>query len=407
MQQFIKLAWRNLWRNRRRTLITLGSVLMAVVLAIAIRSFQEGVYGNMIGNAVRFSTGYIQVHAKGYWDDQSINNSFEPRVSLEQALKKEKNISLTVPKLESFALVSSGPHTKGVEVLGIDPEKEDSMNNMAGKITGGKYFTNNNNQGILIGDGLAKYLQLKLEDTLVLLGQGYHGSTAAGQYIIQGIFHFPLEQLNNSLVYLYLPDAQALFGAPGRLTSVSIMLKQPDDIYATTLFLQHSLDSTHEVMQWPAMNKSLVQEIQGDNAGGIIMLGILYLVVAFGVFGTILMMTLERKKEFAVMIAIGMHRIRLTVIIIFETILIGILGILSGSLLILPVLAYLHKHPILLTGSTAQTYQQFGIEPIMPASLDPYIFLYQGLTVLGIAMVSVVYPLWYINRFRIAETLKQ
>ena len=124
------------------------------------------------------------------------------------------------------------------------------------------------------------------------------------------------------------------------------MLRQPDDINATTHFLQHSLDSTWEVMQWPAMNKSLVQEIQGDNAGGIIMLGILYLVVAFGVFGTILMMTLERKKEFAVMIAIGMHRVRLTVIIILETILIGLMGILSGSVLILPVLAYLHRYPV-------------------------------------------------------------
>ena len=259
----------------------------------------------------------------------------------------------------------------------------------------------------MIGDGLAKYLQLKLGDTLVLLGQGYHGTTAAGQYPIQGIFHFPLEQLNNALVYLYLPDAQTLFGSPGRLTSISLMVRQPDEINSTTQFLKRSLDSTYEVMQWPAMNKALVQEIQGDNAGGIIMLGILYMVVAFGVFGTILMMTMERKKEFAVMIAIGMHRLRLTVIIIFETVLIGILGILSGSLLIFPVLAYLHRHPILLTGATAQTYQQFGIEPIMPASIDPYIFLYQGLTVLGIAVVSVVYPLWYINRFRIAETLKQ
>ncbi len=185
------------------------------------------------------------------------------------------------------------------------------------------------------------------------------------------------------------------------------MLNDPGNIGKTTAFLQHALDSTYEVMQWPEMNKSLVQEIQGDNAGGIIMLGILYLVVAFGVFGTILMMTLERKKEFAVMIAIGMHRVRLTVIIILETIFIGLLGIVCGSVLILPVLAYLHRYPIRLSGSAAQSYQQFGIEPILPASLDPYIFLYQGLTVLAIAIVSVVYPLWYINKFRIAETLKQ
>jgi ABC-type lipoprotein release transport system permease subunit len=185
------------------------------------------------------------------------------------------------------------------------------------------------------------------------------------------------------------------------------LLNRPGDLAATTHALRRSLDSTREVMPWQVMNKSLVQEIQGDNAGGIIMLGILYVVVAFGVFGTILMMTMERKKEFAVMIAVGMHRVKLTWIILLETFFIGLLGILVGAALVLPAVLYLHQHPIALTGSTAESYQQFGIEPIMPASLDPGIFLYQGLTVLAIAIVSAIYPLWYINRFRIAEILKQ
>jgi len=155
------------------------------------------------------------------------------------------------------------------------------------------------------------------------------------------------------------------------------------------------------------MNKTLVQEIQGDNAGGIIMLAILYVVVAFGVFGTILMMTMERKKEFAAMIAVGMRRFKLTFIVVLETIFIGLMGIVSGSILILPVLIYFHEHPVLLTGTAAEAYQQFGIEPVLPTSLDPVIFLYQGITVLCIAIVSAFYPLWYINRFPVAETLKQ
>jgi putative ABC transport system permease protein len=407
MKQFITLAWRNLWRNRRRTFITLASVLMAVVLSIATRSLQKGVYANMIGNAVRFSTGYIQIHAKGYWDDQTINNSFIYDTTLSTLFHKEKNISLFIPRLESFALASSGPHTKGVSVMGIDPVKEDKMNGLAGKIKEGHYFKSNGQQGILIGDGLAKYLQLHLGDTMILLGQGYHGSTAAGQYKIQGIFHYPLEQMNNTLVFLSLPEAQLLFNTTERLTSVSLMLQKPGSISSTKNFLEQNLDSTYEVMEWPAMNKTLVQEIQGDNAGGIIMLAILYLVVAFGVFGTILMMTMERKKEFASMIAVGMRRFKLTFMVILETIFIGLIGILCGSIVILPVLIYFHQHPILLSGPAAETYQQFGIEPIMPASLDPNIFLYQGITVLCIAIVSAFYPLWYINRFRVAETLKQ
>jgi ABC-type lipoprotein release transport system permease subunit len=380
---------------------------MAVILAIAIRSIQEGAYANMIGNAVRFSTGYIQVHAKGYWDDQSINNSFALDSSVIYSLSKEDNIFSSTPRLESFALASSGPHTKGVAVVGINPEKEDKMTALKGKITQGQYITNSLGEGVLVGDGLVRYLQLHLGDTLILLGQGYHGTTAAGQFRIQGIFHYPIEQLNNALVYLSMPDAEALFGSPGRITSMSLMLRNPKAIENTTKDLQQSLGKDYEVMDWPVMNKTLVQEIKGDNAGGIIMLGILYLVVAFGVFGTILMMTMERKKEFAVMIAIGMHRAKLTGIIIFETIFIGLLGIITGSLLILPVMIYLNHNPIRITGKAAEGYQQFGIEPLLPASLDPSIFLYQGLTVLAIAIISVVYPLWYINRFQIAETLKQ
>ncbi|MBS1656392.1 MAG: FtsX-like permease family protein, partial [Bacteroidetes bacterium] len=240
-----------------------------------------------------------------------------------------------------------------------------------------------------------------------LLGQGYHGSTAAGQFPIQGIFHYPLDQLNNSMVFLSLPDAQMFFGSNNRLTSISFMLQDPKNVSSTKSFIAKNIDSTYEVMEWPVMNKTLVQEIQGDNAGGIIMLGILYLVVAFGVFGTILMMTMERKKEFAAMIAVGMHRFKLTFMVIFETIFIGLMGIISGSIIILPVLIYFHQHPLALTGAAADTYQQFGIEPVMPASLEPSIFLYQGITVLGIAIISAFYPLWYINRFPVAETLKQ
>ena len=406
MMQLIKLAWRNLWRSRRRTLITLASVLMAVALAIAIRSLQIGVYGNMIGNAVRFSTGYIQIHAAGYYDDQSINNSFVSDDNLQSVIDAQQNISLAVPRLESFALASSGQHTKGVGVMGIHPDAESEMNNLNEKIVQGTYFKTDSDTGILIGDGLADYLKLKLGDTLVLLGQGFQGATAAGKFPIRAIFHFPLEEINNTLVYLSLGEAQTLFAAQNRLTSYSIMLNDPKKMDRTRNHLQAGLDERWEVMEWPAMNKALVQEIQGDNAGGLIMLGILYMVVAFGVFGTILMMTMERKKEFAVMVAIGLKPTKLSLIVILETIFIGMLGVIAGAVLILPVLIYLHWNPITLTGAAAQAYQEYGIEPILPTSLDPALFINQGILVLIITCISGLYPILYVNRFKIAETLK-
>lgn len=406
MKQYLKLSWRNLWRNKRRTLITVASVFLAVLLAICMRSMQKGTYANMIGNAVRFSTGYFQVHAKGYWDKKSINNSFEQTDRLDSILAAEKNISLAVPRLESFVLASSGDHTKGVQVVGIDRELEDHMNNISGKVTKGHYLSDASD-GLLIGDGIASYLGLKVGDTMVLLGQGFHGITAAGQYPITGVFHFPDDRMNNGLVYLSLHNAQELFAAYGRLTSVSMLLHDPRRLESTLTHVEKQLSSDEwEVMNWKTMNKALTQEIAGDNAGGVIMLFILYVVIAFGVFGTMLMMTMERRKEFAVMIAIGMRRSQLVILMLFETVFIALLGIFAGLVLALPVLVYFNINPVKITGTAAEMFEQFGIEPIMPASLDPQIFIDQGIIVFFIAFLAAAYPLAYIRRFGILNALR-
>lgn len=407
MKQYIKLSWRNIWRNKKRTLITLASIFLAVLLAISMRSMQKGTYANMIGNAVRFSTGYIQIHALGYWDKPSINNSFEQDDRMDSLLSTNSNISLAVPRLECFVLASSGEHTKGVQVVGIDPQKEDSLNNISAKVKQGKYFTKEDN-GILIGDGIADYLELGVGDTIILLGQGYQGLTAAGKYHVAGIFHFPDDRMNNLLAYLPLHAAQDLFSAQGRYTSMSLMLKHPNKLNMTQHELQSELGNEDwEIMEWQTMNKTLTQEIAGDNAGGIIMLFILYVVIAFGVFGTVLMMTMERRKEFAVMIAIGMKRYQLIILLVFETVFMGLLGILSGLILAMPVLIYFNVNPVRITGEAAQMFEQFGIEPIMPASLDPHIFITQGIVVLLISFLASIYPLIYVGRFKILDSLKQ
>ncbi|HZV12136.1 MAG TPA: FtsX-like permease family protein, partial [Candidatus Kapabacteria bacterium] len=288
---------------------------------------------------------------------------------------------------------------------GTQPSVENNMTALADKIAQGAYIYDDDT-GILIGSGLAEYLHTGIGDTVVLLGQGYHGSTAAGQYRVKGIFHFPIENINNSLVYLPLPVAQSLFHVADRLTSVSVMLRNPDNIDAVTLALRNGLGAAWEVMRWPAMNKTLIQEIASDNASGLLMLAILYVVIAFGVFGTILMMTAERRKEFAVMVALGMKKAYLTGMLCLETILIGGLGVLSGCITAFPLLLYFFFHPIHIGGAAAEFYQEFGFEPVIKVSLEPSIFFYQGLVVFIIAIVSAAYPLWYAGRFQVAESLK-
>ncbi len=405
MQTIFKMAWRNIWRNKRRTILTMFSIFLAMLLSLFTRSMQKGSYSNMITNAVKISTGYIQIHKKGYWEDKSINKTFQFHKSIFQKIKKEKNVTAAIPRLESFALASSGNHTKGTLIIGTNPKVEDELNHFSKKIVKGK-FLQDGDRAIVIAEKLAEFLKLEVGDTLVLLGQGYHGITAAEQYPIKGILHLPIPELNNKLILMPLKEAQYFYGANNRLTSISLMLDNPDRQEKVMLKLKSQLGPQYEIMPWQQLNREMVQAIESDNIGGIIMLAILYLVIGFGVFGTIMMMTMERRKEFAVMIAVGMQKTQLLFMVLFETLLLGAIAILTGLFAAYPLLLYMFYHPIQLTGEIAESMISFGADPIMPFSLQSGIFISQTISVVVITVIAVIYPLSVLLKFKVLKAMR-
>ncbi len=405
MNTLVKMAWRNIWRNKKRTILTMLSIFLAVFLSLLTRSMQVGSYANMISNAVKLTTGYIQIHEKDYWENKSINETFVEADSLNNLLGKNQNITFKIPRLESFALASSGKYTKGTLVIGTVPELEEKLNKYSEKIIKGKYLTHSDNS-ILVAEKLAKYLNVSVGDSLILLGQGFQGVTAALQYPIKGILKLPIPQLNNQLVILPLKAAQYYYAAEDRLTSISLMLEEPESIDETIEFIKNGLNDSYEVMPWQEMNREMVQSIEADNVGGIIMLGILYIVIGFGVFGTIMMMTMERRKEFAVMISIGMQKFKILQVVALETFLIGIVAIIIGILVSYPFLLYLSNNPITLTGELAKSMEIFGAEPIIPFSINPMIFINQTLSVIAITIVAVFYPLYVILKFNVLKAMR-
>src|SRR5580658_5014903 len=135
---YFKLAWRNMWRSRRRTLITISSVFFAVIFAILMRVAIVGLFDKLISDTVSLTSGYIQVHHSGYWENRSVDSTFEESPELTAILNHEKEITAWTPRLESFGLASSGDRTKGIMVVGIDPQKENSVSNLSKKIISGK-----------------------------------------------------------------------------------------------------------------------------------------------------------------------------------------------------------------------------------------------------------------------------
>ena len=221
MKDTLKLAWRNIWRNKRRTMITIASVFFAMFLSLVMRSMQVGSYGHMADGIVEAFTGFMQIHKNGYWDDQTMDNSFAYEQNMVNAIESLENIKTVIPRLESFALASTGEQTKGILVVGIDPLKEMDMTHPQNKIKEGVYF-DRNPDGVLVSSRLAEFLNLELKDTLTLISQGYHGASAAGIYPVTGIIEMPNPELDRRIVFMPLPLTQDFYGAENMLTSLVI-----------------------------------------------------------------------------------------------------------------------------------------------------------------------------------------
>jgi ABC-type lipoprotein release transport system permease subunit len=404
MKNYI-MAWRNLWRNKRRTLITVASIFFGVLLATVMTSMQEGSYKNMIDNVVKFYSGYIQIQEEDFWENKTLYYSFEENDEIYNIIESVEGITSYVPRLESFALASSQDITQPVLVVGVDPEKEDQLTNLSHWIEKGKYFNGDGN-GILLASKLAQNLGVELNDTIALLGQGYFGNTVAETFVIQGILNFPNPELNKSYAYLELEAAQRYYSCEGRLTSLSLMVSDYSMVDPVLASLNESIKPPYTAMSWDEMQPELVQMIESDRSGGVIMKAILYMIIAFGILGTIMMMIAERRKELGLMVAVGMQKHKLAGILFFETIYMGILGVLSGIVASIPIIIYIIHNPIPITGDAAQAMTNMGIEPLLVFAAPPKVFLSQMLVVFIMTLVISLYPLISTLRINLIKNLR-
>jgi ABC-type lipoprotein release transport system permease subunit len=395
---YLTLSWRNVWRNKKRTVIAAASVFFAVLLAVITRSAQQGSYAYMIHSAAKGYTGFLQVQGKGYWENRSLDQSILISNRDRSLLFSIPHVTSLTPRLETVALVSSDAAvTRAAQIIGIDPQAENAMTGLKKRVVRGA-FLDENPGGVLIAQGLAATLKAAVGDSLVVYGQGFHGQIAAVRLPVAGIVRLPVPEMNDNFVYLSLPEAQAAFSAEDRITSLAIMIDAVGNMPAVRGNVRTALGGRFAVMTWDEMMPDLAQTIQLDNASGAIMLVILYIVVAFGVFGTVMMMTSERLREFGILVSLGMQKTSLMRVTVLETVSISLLGVIAGMLGSAAAVAYLHAHPLPITGDAAKAFETIGVQPVLNFSADPHIFLNQAAVVLVVALLSAVYPVLFINR---------
>lgn len=363
------------------------------MIAIAMRGVQLGTYDVNIKYSVNLFSGYMQIQKEGYQKNPSLSKNFKFSEEMESSLNQDKDIVAYTKRILGNGLISFKENSQGAMIVGVEPSTESKTTTFMTKVKEGKFFETDDALEIVVGQTLLENLNTKIGDEVVVLAQGVDGSLGNLKFKIVGAVKFGLPEMDQMAVFMGLADAQELFAMYGRISVVAIKYKALDDLEDSRVELQKKINTPNlAVLDWMEVSPELKEGIDLDNASGIIMLGILMFIVAFGILNTVLMSVTERFKEFGISLSIGMPQYKLVIVILLETILLTIIGIIIGNILGYIINAYLVANPIQFSSEVSALYEEYGWLPRMESSLKPSLFFNTSLSILIISLIAAIYP---------------
>lgn len=403
----VKMAWRNIWRNPRRSILTISAIAFASLLLVFMLSWQFGSYETMIDSAVKIHTGHLQVQAKGYNDKKSVRMVVPDPVSIGNILNKTPNVAAYTFRANAFSLVSSNERTYGIIVVGIDPVREAGVSTLKKLIRQGIYLSEDDTDQALMGDLLAGNLKVSIGDELTVLGQGRDGSVAATVVKVKGIYKSGQDDFDRSSIHIplkYFQDVYAMRGAVHEVVVLGKSLDDVEEIKKTTTSGIKKADTNHNlaVLDWKELMPGLIESIQMDMYSGFIFYLILIIVVAFSILNTFLMAIFERTREFGVLMAIGTTPGRLSKLLLIESMTMTMAGIVIGVIAGGLITWHFQVHGIVISG-TSEIMRQFG----MPERIYPKLSIISAsigpAAVLVITFLTALYPAIKVRRLSIVD----
>ena len=331
----LRLAWRNLWRQPRRTWLTAGAMVFCNILLVFLISVQLGTYRMMIDNTLSVLTGHLQVQGEGYRDDQRIRQVVPQVRDVAARLRSGLDGQAVSARGEAFALAASKERTYGIQVIGVEPAFEAGVSVLPGQVSAGRYLDEPAAPEVVVGALLARNLKVGVGDELTIIGSGRDGSFAAAVAEIVGIFESGIDDLDRTIVEMPLEFFQDMFAM--QAAGHKVVISAPDlfEVDSVAAQARTMLPEGEDLIlhHWNDLQPGLRQAIQADLIGAWIMYGILVVLVAFSVLNTQLMSVLERTREFGTVVSLGLTPGRLGRLVLLETALIGFLGLAIGTIL--------------------------------------------------------------------------
>ncbi len=403
----LRLAWRNLWRHARRTWLTVGAMVFSNVLLVFMISLQFGMYGLMIDNTLQVFTGHMQVQAPGYNDDQKMRQVVPDVAVLAEDLRNALGSDTIAARGWAFGLVSSEERSYGVGVYGVEPDFEPGVSNIPGLVKEGRFLDDAEAMEIVIGSVLARNLRVGVGDELTLLGSGLDGSFAATIAEVVGIFESGVPDIDRNIAEMPLGAFQDVFYMEGAGHQVVLFADSLRDAPLLQDRVETLLPGDEDlvVQDWDALQPGLKQAIQADMSSAFFMYGILVILVAFSVLNTQLMSVLERTHEFGIVMALGLRPGRLGRLVMLETALMGLIGLVLGAIAGSIVTSWFTANGLAIPGMEEMAIQ-FNLPPRMYPQVNLLTALVGPAVVFLFTLLAAVYPALRLHKLHVVDAMR-
>ncbi|MCO4782837.1 MAG: ABC transporter permease [Candidatus Cloacimonetes bacterium] len=405
---WIKLAYRNIVRNKSRSFVSIAAIAGSIILLTFMDNMQTGSYNAMINNGIKSGSGHIGIYHSNYLSSRELEDSFDFQLVKQSLLNKD--IKKYYPRLYVPSLIRSSRNSSGGVVLGLDILKERNISPLLKDkvLIDGDWPRPNNSKDVLIGYKLAKELSLGVGKKFVVMAKGNHDEINSKLFRIRGIIKAGVSNIDKTTIITHLSNVQKLIQSKDRVHEVAIHLSSFEQIKDNLNLLSQQIPAPIKAFSWQEAQPSLLDLIKIDRANGIMMGTFLMLIVGIGAINTMVMSVMDRTREFGVLRAIGMNSSYIRLIVFLEALILGFIAIFIGMIISLLLTYYTSTHGI----DFSEVMKDMDVAGVM---IDPIIYtvlnlkgnLLICLSMLIINILSSIYPAYLATTIEPAQAMQR
>ena len=400
-----KISWKNIWRSHTRSLVVIGAITLGVWAVVFMISFSTGLVKSYINNSIKHHISHLQIHAPEFKEDKEIKyfiaNADEKLIQLQT---REEIQAATIRTIVN-GMLSSSRGARGMEIKAVEPTTEIATTQLDSKIVEGDFLNTKKKNPILVSQRIAEKLSLKIRSKVVLTFQDLEGEIIAGAFRIVGLFDTGNTPFDETHVYINRKDLNRLLGKPDMAHEMAIFLKDPSTLDNTkaelvAAFPRQTIETYKEISPDIQLYESQIQ------TSATIFIFIVMLALIFGIINTMLMAVLERYKELGMLMAIGMNKLNVFLMIVYETIMLALVATPIGLFIGYMTVIYFNHRGIDLS-AFSEGMKQFGMEEIVYPSLEKDIYIQLALSVAITAILASIYPAYKAISLRPVEAIRK